>query len=1010
MAGLLKKIFGDPNEREVKRLWKKVEEVNALEQKMKALSDRELRGQTDTFRKRLQNGESEDELLPEAFAVVREAARRYTGMRPFDVQVMGGIVLHQGRTAEMKTGEGKTLVATMPAYLNALRGEGVHVVTVNDYLARRDSEWMGKIYRALGLSVGLIVHGLGAAERRAAYHCDITYGTNNEFGFDYLRDNMVLYKERMVKRKLHYAIVDEVDSILIDEARTPLIISSKVESRERELYQRWNRPVQSLIQKQRRLVRELMKEAQEKLAAGEREEAGELLLMARRGMPKNKSLLKILKDSQISKLVEQQKQRLSTEKRLPELDERLYFAIDEATGVVALSEQGNRELARQDPQVWKLLNFDREGQNEEDIADQSQEELQSLDRRAEPIHCFNQLVKAYTLYERDVDYVVTDDGRVVIVDEFTGRLMWGRRYSDGLHQAIEAKEGVKVQESSRTVASITFQNYFRIYEKLAGMTGTAATEEEELRNIYGMDVVVIPTNKPMIRKDLPDIIYRTEQAKFRAVVEEIASRHERGQPVLVGTISVEKSEMLSRMLKRRGLKHNVLNAVNHEREAEIIAQAGRKGALTISTNMAGRGTDIVLGGNPEFMARKKLVQEFKEGKLQSDKAVKSQGNNTEKHDEQNSVDLVELFPERCAQLLKEFKAATEKERQEVLAVGGLHVIGTERHESRRIDNQLRGRAGRQGDPGSTQFFISLEDDLMRLFGSGNIASILDKLGMEEDQPLEHPLISRAIENAQKKVEGRNFEIRKHVLEYDDVLNQQREVIYSQRRRVLEGENLKKHIQEMIESLIDRALDRYCEDKTYDQVWDLQGLVKYGERIFLPTGYLKPSELEFKERDEIREKLLDAAVRFYAAREEELGEKTIRELERVILLRTVDSKWMEHIDAMHDLRQGINLRAYGQQDPLVEYRYEAYEMFEEMINSLQEDVIRLLFRVRVAAVPDRQAVVSSTSTTAPEAGGLKAFAAKKEKTKLQPRKAEKVGRNEPCPCGSGKKYKKCCGRE
>lgn len=1032
MAGLLKKIFGDSNERVVKRLWKQVEQVNVLEEEMRSLSEEEMRAKTHYLKERLERGESEDDILPEAFAIVREAAWRHTGMRPFDVQVLGAIVLHQGRTAEMKTGEGKTLVATMPAYLNALRGEGVHIVTVNDYLARRDSEWMGPVYRALGLQVGLVVHGLNSAERREAYAADITYGTNNEFGFDYLRDNMVLYKKDLVQRKLHYAIVDEVDSILIDEARTPLIISSRVSSQEGELYERWKRPVAALINKQKRLVQELIDEAQKKIELGESEEAAELLLLVRRGAPKNKALLGFLKEPKVAKLVEQVKHRLSTEKRLPEFDEGLYFAIDESTGVVALSQMGNKELARQDPEVWKLLRFDRDEQEAEDISEEQwQEELQQADKRTEPIHCFNQLVKAYILYERDVNYIVTqDEQKVVIVDEFTGRLMVGRRYSDGLHQAIEAKEGVKIQDSSRTIASITFQNYFRMYGKIAGMTGTAATEEDELRKIYGMDVVVVPTNKQMIREDITDLIYRTEQVKFNAVVEEIAYRYEQGQPVLVGTISVEKSEMLSRMLKRRGIPHHVLNAVNHEREAEIIAQAGRKGAVTISTNMAGRGTDIVLGGNPEFLARVRLSEEIeKEDRRQTQKksgkgskgskdkrnagkgAGKGAGKDSEdsKYDvsskvseqSEKDVDPVSLYPQRYQEIFAKVTQEAESERQEVLKAGGLHVLGTERHESRRIDNQLRGRAGRQGDPGSSQFFISLEDDLMRLFGSGNIASILDKLGMQEDEPLDHPLLGRAIENAQKKVEGRNFELRKHVLDYDDVLNQQREVIYSQRRRVLEGENLKGYIQEMIGDVVDKAIARYAGEKTYDEDWELQGMLDYTERILLPPAYLKVTDLEGKEREEIRESLLEGAEAFYAEREKELGEEVMRELERVILLRAVDGKWMDHIDAMHDLRQGINLRAYGQRDPLVEYRHEAYEMFEAMIGSLQEDVVRLVFHVRVVTPPKRQAVISRT--TASRQGETV-----KPPEPPKTRSVQKIGRNSPCPCGSGKKYKKCCG--
>lgn len=880
--GLLKKLFGDPNVREVKKLWRYVEEVNSYEERMKALKDSQMPEYTASLKEKPAQGETLDDILPEAFALAREAARRVLGMRPFDVQVLGGIVLHQGRIAEMKTGEGKTLVATMPAYLNALSGKGVHIVTVNDYLARRDRDWMGPVYELLGLSVGTIVHGQNPQQRRESYNADITYGTNNEFGFDYLRDNMVLYKDHLVQRSLNYAIVDEVDSILVDEARTPLIISGAAE-KATELY--------------------------EKFAAF-----------------------------------------------VPRLRREEDYTVDEKAHTVVLTEDG---VARTE----KALNIDN-------LADEKNMAIS---------HHINQALKAHVLMKRDRDYVVKD-GEVIIVDEFTGRLMFGRRYSDGLHQAIEAKEKVKVARESRTLASITFQNYFRMYNKLSGMTGTAATEEEEFRKIYGMDVVVVPTNEAMIRKDLPDLVYRSEKGKFGAVVEEITMRHRNGQPVLVGTISIEKSEELSRMLSKRGVPHHVLNAKYHEKEAEIIAQAGQKGAVTIATNMAGRGTDIVLGGNFEpqvktVLAEENLTEEQKKAKVQ------------------------------------QIRGLWKGQHDEVVQLGGLHIIGTERHESRRIDNQLRGRAGRQGDPGSSVFYVSLEDDLMRLFGSDNVKSIMERLGIEEDVPIEHPIISRAIENAQKKVEGRNFEIRKHILEYDDVLNQQREVIYKQRRQVLEGENLRDNIMQMISDVVDQALSLYADEKLHEEDWDLQGLLSYAERLFLPGEHFGIEGLRALSREEIRDKLVEAAGSFYDQREREIGSEVMRELERVVLLRTVDSKWMDHIDAMHELRQGVWLRAFGQQDPLIEYKYEAYEMFQEMIRSIQEDVVRLLYYLKVNQAPERQRVSTPLLTIKSEGKGAMDEARNTGSTssgKHSPVTVDKVGRNEPCPCGSGKKYKKCCG--
>ncbi len=879
MLGCLKNLLDD-NAKEIKRLSKRIKPINDLEPEMRELSNNELASKTGEFKQRLARGEKLDSLLPEAFAVVREVSRRVLGLRHFDEQLLGGIVLHQGRIAEMKTGEGKTLVAVLPVYLNALEGRGVHVVTVNDYLARRDSEWMGKIYRFLGLSVGLVVHNMKSAERRKAYNCDITYGTNNEFGFDYLRDNMALDRSQLVQRELHYAIVDEVDSILIDEARTPLIISGQAD-KPTQLYYR------------------------------------------------------------IARII-------------PTLKKEKHYNVDEKAHVVTLTEEG---IAK----VEQMLGV-------ENLYDDSNIELS---------HHVNQGLKAHALMKRDRDYVV-HDGKVIIVDEFTGRLMYGRRYSDGLHQAIEAKEGVEIARESQTLASITFQNYFRMYHKLAGMTGTAETEQEEFSKIYKLDVVVIPTHKPMIRKDLSDVVYRTEKGKFKAVVEEIEERHKKGQPVLVGTVSIEKSEELSRMLKQKGIPHQVLNAKYHEQEAQIVAQAGRLGAVTIATNMAGRGTDIMLGGNPEFLAEEEL---------------RSQGK-----------DPSEVEPAYYKQVLEKARKKTEEEHQKVVELGGLHIIGTERHESRRIDNQLRGRSGRQGDPGSSKFYVSLEDDIMRLFGSENFSGIMDRLGMDDTMPIDHPLVSRSIESAQKKVEARNFDIRKHVLQYDDVLNQQREVIYRQRRQVLMGDNLKEAVLDMIGKVIDGTVDLYAGNSPYPEEWDLRGLLDYAEQLFLPGHSLEPEKLKDMEKEEIRKLFHQQALELYEAREKELGEETMRELERVVMLKVVDSKWMEHLDAMDQLRQGITLRAYGQRDPLVEYKFEGYQMFQDMIAGIQEEIVRYVFRARVVQEEARQPsnVVEGRGYEEGEAGT-------EEPKKTKPvRRQNKVGRNQPCPCGSGKKYKKCCG--
>lgn len=907
---LVEKIIGTYSERELKRIMPIVDKIEALEPGMKALSDAELRSKTDEFRRRLKEGQTLDDILPEAFAVVREASVRVLGMRHYRVQLIGGIVLHQGRIAEMKTGEGKTLVATLPLYLNALEGKGAHLVTVNDYLARRDSEWMGKIYNFLGLSVGLIVHGLDNAQRKKAYACDITYGTNNEFGFDYLRDNMVIYKEDMVQRDLHYAIVDEVDSILIDEARTPLIIS------------------------------------------GAGEKSTDLYIKA---------------NAFVSRL--RAKVFTETDDRQPDDDIDADYIVDEKANTATLTEKG---VAKAE-QYFGV----------ENLADPENLTLS---------HHINQALKAHGLMKRDREYVVKD-GEVIIVDEFTGRLMFGRRYSDGLHQAIEAKEGVKVERESKTLATITFQNYFRMYHKLAGMTGTALTEEEEFRAIYKLDVIEIPTNKPMIRTDYPDVVYKNEAGKFRAVINEIEERHSKGQPILVGTISIEKSELLSSMLKKKGIPHQVLNAKFHEKEAEIIAQAGRLGAVTIATNMAGRGTDIMLGGNPEFLAKQEM---------------RKQGYPEELISECTSFAVTEdeeVLKARAVykELYEHFKKQTDAEKEKVIELGGLHIIGTERHESRRIDNQLRGRSGRQGDPGSSRFYISLEDDLMRLFGSDRLTAIVEALGLEDDQPIEHKMLTNAIENAQRRVEGRNFDIRKRVLQYDDVMNKQREVIYSQRRQVLNGESLKESFMKMIENTVDSLVERFCGENSHPDMWDWEGINAQARDLLPDIGKLSvpKEEADTYTQEDLKQTLLRAVVGAYEAKEAEYGAEIMRELERIVLLRTVDEKWMDHIDAMDQLRYGIGMRAYGQRDPVVEYKFEGFEMFEEMIRSIQYDSVKRLLRMRInreQGTPKREKVAEPVTASHGDSGPRKPVV----------RSGARVGRNDPCPCGSGKKYKKCCG--
>ena len=879
MLGFIKRFLGDNNDKEIACYRKVVEKINALEPQMQALTDDKLTGYTNKFRERLANGETLDDILPEAFAVVREGSRRVLGMRHFDVQLIGGMCLHEGKIAEMRTGEGKTLVATLPVYLNALTGEGVHMVTVNDYLARRDSEDMGRLYRYLGLTVGLVVHDMDFPERKFAYSRDVTFGTNNEFGFDYLRDNMVIYPEQMVQRKLHYAIVDEVDSILIDEARTPLIISGPG-AKSTDMY----------------------------------------AVMA---------------------------------KAVAGLKEGIDYTVDEKQKTVAPADNTI-------PKVEKILGINNLYAPE----------------NIELSHCFTAALRAKALMKRDRDYVVRN-GEIIIVDEFTGRLMEGRRYSDGLHQAIEAKEGVKIQRESQTLATITFQNYFRMYDKLGGMTGTAKTEEDEFLKIYNLPVIVVPTNKPVIRKDYPDLIFKTKRAKYKAVGRAVTSLHAKGQPVLIGTTSITQSEELSAILKKNGIPHNVLNAKFHEKEAEIIAGAGQKGAVTIATNMAGRGTDIKLGeGVPEL--------------------------------------------------------------------GGLFIIGTERHESRRIDNQLRGRAGRQGDPGASRFYLSLEDDLLRLFASDRISGIMDKLGMDEDEPIEHKLITNSIEHAQKKVEARNFDIRKHVLEYDDVMNQQREVMYGERRKILFGENLRENIMGMVKHIIRAEMDQYANAQLYPEEWQLDGLIEDAEKIYAPQGRLKKEELAAMSRDELQECLEKLAEEGYHNRELLFGEENMRELEKVVMLRVVDKKWMEHLDHMDMLRDGINLRAYGQRNPLVEYKIEALDMFEEMEADIQDQIASLMYHVSIIT-PEQQQEAAAKQAAAQQPDAQEAPASEQDKAKMEAiikkqksqlqdhlqnaqashgdevsaaevkkkpvtKDGKKVGRNDPCPCGSGKKYKNCCGKD
>jgi preprotein translocase subunit SecA len=917
MKNFFEKIFGSYSEKEIKRLQPTVDKVLSLEKTIEGFTDSQLKDKTLEFRQRLSNGESKDDILPEAFAVVREAAWRVLGQKHYPVQILGGIVLHQGRIAEMKTGEGKTLVSTLPVYLNALEGNGVHVVTVNDYLARRDAEWMGKVHNFLGLTVGCIVHGITKEERLNSYRSDITYGTNNEFGFDYLRDNMVIHKEDMVQRDLNFCIIDEVDSILIDEARTPLIIS------------------------------------------GEGEKSTDLYEMAN-------SFVLTLKGK--IQLPEEKKSKMDYMMGDVEEDDTVDFIHDEKAKNVTLTARGINKAERY---------F-----NVENLADQENMEI---------THHINQALKAQNTMKKDIDYIVKD-GEVLIVDEFTGRIMYGRRYSNGLHQAIEAKERIEVRKESKTLATITFQNYFRMYKKLSGMTGTAKTEENEFREIYGVDVIEIPTNKPVVRDDFQDVVYKGEIGKFRSVINEIIEKHQTGQPVLVGTISIEKSEILSKILKKQGIKHEVLNAKQHDKEAEIVAQAGRLGSVTIATNMAGRGTDIVLGGNPEYIAKHKL----KSKGLSDELIAEADGFN-----ETEDPEVIEAR-KTYKQILEESKNELRDEQQKVIEAGGLHIIGTERHESRRIDNQLRGRAGRQGDPGSTRFYISLEDDLMRLFAGDKVKTIIETLKMPEDEPLEAGMLTKTIETAQGRVEGRNFDIRKHVLQYDNVMNKQREVIYSERRKVLLGEDLKDYISNMIDSLIDKALDMYTTEDKHNENWDLTGFFKYIAEIFsllISFDGVKPEDIK---REDLRERVRTVVDRHYARQEAEFGEETFREVERIVLLRNVDTKWMDHIDAMDQLKQGIGLRAIGNEDPVRAYQIEGFDMFEEMTSAIQEDTVKMLMRVRPQEKLQRKQVARITGASGGDADSIGG--------KPQPHvnKEKKVGRNDPCPCGSGKKYKKCHG--
>jgi preprotein translocase subunit SecA len=1047
---ILTKIFGSKHERDVKRIQPVMEQINELFENCKSLSDEELKGKTEEFKKRIKErtGELEEQLnalkeefagiktrglseeeraevrsqreallqqmkeirddikkveqevlediMPEAFAVVKETCRRLLGkkwdvcgieiewnMVPYDVQLVGAVVLHQGKITEMATGEGKTLAATLPLYLNALTGKGAHLVTVNDYLARRDSEWMGQIYKFLGLTVGCIQNEMDNEQRKEQYNCDITYGTNNEFGFDYLRDNMAIRAEDRVQRGFNYAIVDEVDSVLIDEARTPLIISGPVTSTVVQSYSEMRPMVEQLFRKQAGLVNKMVADGERLLKDGDEYEAGVKLLTAHRGAPKNRRLMKLGKEAGVKKLIQRVELDFMRDKKLHELDELLYFSIDERENTINLNEMGRSVLSPKDQALFILPDI-TEGIHEIDSDDalsseeklKKKEELYKLHaERSEKNHAISQLLKAYSLFEKDVEYVV-QDGKVMIVDEFTGRLMPGRRYSDGLHQAIEAKEGVKVEGETQTFATVTLQNFFRLYDKLAGMTGTAVTEASELWEIYKVDVVAIPTNEPVRRIDYDDMIYRTRREKYNAIVDEIAGRHEAGRPVLVGTVSVEVSETLSRMLKRKGIAHSVLNAKYHQQEAEIVSRAGQTGTVTIATNMAGRGTDIKLGTGVVRNPHCRLITPGREDGCPY----------------LEELDCPDNVP--C----------------------GLHIIGTERHEARRIDRQLRGRSGRQGDPGSSRFFLSLEDDLMRLFGSDRIAAIMDRLGVQEGEVIRHSMVTKAIERAQKRVEAQNFSIRKHLLEYDDVMNQQREVIYDRRSAVLEGAELREEVLDLIKTVVEAKVDAHTDAGTYPEEWDLVGLKQDLLRTFLVDVKFDQKDLEKLKQEDLKENLYKMALQIYDHKEKMLGDELMRHLERYAMLRTIDEKWKEHLYDVDQMKTGIGLRAYGQRDPLIEYKKEAFGLFTEMLQKIDEETLELMFKLQPAEreVPKRREPESRMQAIHRSTVGM-GYADTQPAEQVAPgkrkpvrRTGKKVGRNDPCPCGSGKKYKKCCG--
>lgn len=1007
---IVSRIFGTKNERELKKIWPLVDQINQHFESYKSLTDAEIPKKTEEFKARLAAGETLDDLLPEAFALVKEACRRMLGkkwvvtgheitwdMVPFDVQLIGGYVLHQGKIAEMATGEGKTLVATMPLYLNALEGKGAHLVTVNDYLAQRDAEWMGEIYKFLGLSVGIILNQMDSKQRKEAYSCDITYGTNNEYGFDYLRDNMAVTVDDIVQVKgHHYAIVDEVDNILIDEARTPLIISGPLDV-STHTYDEVKPMVEKLVREQTRYVNELIAEGEKLLEENRPDEAAVKLLIAQHGAPKNKRLLKLFQQPGIRKLVFDMESNFMRDKKLHEITEQLYYAIDEKGHVIDLTDKGRSFLSPRSPEDFVLPDLpEKFSAIEGDDSLSPMEKLEQKNKiqseyvqKNEKIHNISQLLKAYSLFEKDVDYVVSD-GKVMIVDEFTGRIMYGRRYSDGLHQALEAKENVKIERETQTLATITLQNYFRLYDKLAGMTGTAETEAAEFWDIYKLDVVVIPTNKPIRRIDYNDVIYRTKREKYNAVVNEIERLYRAGRPVLVGTVSVEVSETLSRMLKRQGIPHNVLNAKYHKQEAEIISKAGQRGAVTIATNMAGRGTDIKLG---------KGVVQCEEGCYLVD------------------PDGRPIPPDLDL-------AACQAD-----VPCGLHIVGTERHEARRIDRQLRGRSGRQGDPGASKFFLSLEDDLMRLFGSDRMIGIMDRLGAREGEVITHRMVTRAIEKAQKRVELQNFSIRKHLLEYDDVMNKQREVIYSRRRKALMQENVKEEILGIMDEFLDAQFDAFIGDKEHPEDWDLKGLSDILIRTLMVDIHSLGERLYSMDEQQFREYIKEEALKFYSYKEKKLGEKFLRDFEKYVMLRIVDENWKDHLHQMDILKEGIGLRAYGQKDPLIEYKQEAYHMFINLIDTINQKILETLWRTQIVEAPrehryapPRLMLVHDTAVNLGFQEGAAAAAPEREmsdiqkagqqrSSKVQPVKRDlpKVGRNDPCPCGSGLKYKKCHGK-